>query len=56
METLRVAMYDTDEGLAAREREYERLAAAATAAGVSPRRSARAGVAAANAAMDAARE
>ena len=38
--------FDTDEGLAAREAEYERSAAAIAAAGVPPRRSGRAGLAA----------
>ena len=31
--------FETDEGLTARDAEYERMAAAATAAGVPPRRS-----------------
>ena len=35
--------FDTDEGLAQRDAEYERAAAAATAAGVPARRSSRAG-------------
>ena len=48
--------FDTDEGLAARDQEYARLAAATAAAGASPRRSVRAGVALATAAMDAAHE
>ena len=45
--------FDTDEGLAAREAEYERSAAAIAAAGVPPRRSGRAGLAASTAAADA---
>ena len=48
--------FDTDEGLAARESEYARMPATTTTAGVPPRRSGRAGVAAAVAAADAARE
>ena len=47
--------FDTDDGLAAREAEYERMAATAVTAGVPTRRSGRAGAAAATAAMDAAR-
>ena len=47
--------FDTDEGLAARDREYERMAGAAANAGVPARRSGRAGAAAGTAAMDAAR-
>ena len=46
---------DTADGLAAREAEYERMAAAAGAAGVPLRRTSRAGAAATTAAMDAAR-
>ena len=48
--------FDTDEGLAARDAEYEAMATAAAGAGVPPRRSGRAGVAAATAEMGAARE
>ena len=48
--------FDTDEGLAAREAEYERMAAAGTAAGVPARRSGRAAAAAATAAADEERE
>ena len=48
--------FDTDEGLAARDAEYERAAATAIAAGVPARRSGRAGVAAATAAMIATRD
>ena len=47
--------FETDEGLAARDAEYERVATAAANAGVPARRSGRAGAAAATAAMDAAR-
>ena len=45
--------FDTDEGLAARNAEYARVADAAAAAGVPPRRSPRAGLAATTAAIDA---
>ena len=48
--------FDTDEGLAAQEREHERAAATAIHAGVPARRSGRAGAAAATAAIDAVRE
>ena len=47
--------FETDEGLTARDAEYERMAAAATAAGVPPRRSGRVGIAASTAAADASR-
>ena len=47
--------FDTVEGLAAREVEYQRTAAAATAAGVPPRRSSRTSLVASTAAADAAR-
>ena len=48
--------FDTPAGLAAREAEHERAAAAAVEAGVPARRSGRAASAAATAAADAARE
>ena len=47
--------FDTVEGLAAQEVEYQRTAAAATAAGVPPRRSSRSSLVASTAAADAAR-
>ena len=48
--------FDTDEGLAQRDAEYERMAAIGAAAGVPARRSSRAGAAAAATAMEAARQ
>lgn len=47
--------FETDEGLAARDAEHERAAAAAGKAGVPARRSGRAGAAAATAAIAATR-